>query len=105
MARRAVEEVYCDRCKKVEYQAEGAAAHSFSLSLNSSLEREPVRQVQYLDLCERCVQVVLNYTDKLGEVNRRSSEAKKEEDSEGPPDDRYGGDSRAVDGQLPPPNR
>jgi len=97
MGRRKVVEVRCDRCKKVEYQDPSSAVVSLSLALRSSLGDAPVREVTFSDLCERCVQVVLNYADKIGEVSRRSSEAKKDDEDEA--------ESRAVDGQLPPPHR
>jgi len=94
MARRKVEEIRCDRCKRVEYQDVGAPTYDLDLMVRSSLEEGPVRQVRFTDLCQRCLQVVLGLADSMSEISRRSSVAKKEE-----------GDSRAVDGQLPPPHR
>ena len=93
MARRKVEEVRCDRCKKVEYQDEGADTFAMVLSVRSSLKKEDIRRVEFDDLCSRCLQIVLNYVDKIDEVSRSSSVAKKKEEG-----------GRAVNGQLPPPH-
>jgi hypothetical protein len=52
---------------------------SFELLLSSGTEgATPLRHIHYDDLCERCTQILTNYTDKL-DLAGRNSEAKEEE--------------------------
>ena len=80
MGRRSVVEVRCERCKRVEYQSPASPQVSFVLLLSSGPEdAPPLRHIKYEDLCDRCTQILINYTDKL-DLASKNSEAKEEED-------------------------
>jgi len=78
-------EAKCSRCKRVEFVDPDSAVVSLAVTMASSLEEKPIREVSFDELCNPCRQTVLNHIDQIakafrGKSPKRKRGAKKEEE-------------------------
>jgi hypothetical protein len=77
VARRAVVEIRCARCQRVEYRVSDTPVRSFLGILREGDLDEQSVSVEFEELCEPCCKTILGYLEQIGKLLKGCSPERK----------------------------